>query len=408
MKQEPLQSGEAARDVVAAETLPYENQPPRKRHLFFYLIVILLSILYLWIGSKIFWDKAAVVRSEKPMESIPARVVEILDDHDDIGTIGGSVYYERVITFDAKILSGPERGSIVRAMQTIDNMTSHGTIPIQEGDKIFLMGIDPTETIHWAAGDYYRFDYIMILGAAFLFGLILFGRSKGFKTILSLIFTCLAIFMVFIPSILAGYNVYTMSIVTCLYVIVVTLLLVSGPSRKSLSAALGCAGGVMVAGLLTVLMDRLMHLTGYLNEESVYISLLNENDPIDLKGIIFAAIIIGAVGATMDVAMDITSSLFEIHKKAPHLPFHTLIRSGFTIGQDIMGTMANTLILAYIGSSLPTVLLFASYQTSLDTLLNRELLIVEMLQALCGSIGILCTIPISALIASLLCYIDWR
>ena len=222
-------------------------------------------------------------------------------------------------------------------------------------------------------------------------------------TILSLVLTCLAVFVVFVPAILAGYNAYAVSVITCLFIIAMTLSLVSGPSKKSLAAALGCAGGVAVAGILSVVMDKLMKLTGYLNDETMYVSLLNEANPIDLKGIVFAAIVIGAMGATMDVAMDISSSLFEIHRKVPEISYSHLVQSGFTIGRDIMGTMANTLILAYIGSSLTTVLLYASYQASLSQLLNRELIIVELLQALSGSIGILCTIPISAFIASALC-----
>ena len=92
----------------------------------------------------------------------------------------------------------------------------------------------------------------------------------------------------------------------------------------------------------------------------------------------------------------------------PDISFWHLVQSGFNIGRDIMGTMANTLILAYIGSSLTTVLLYASYQASLEQLLNRELIIVELLQALSGSIGILCTIPISAFIASGLCCMKKR
>lgn len=144
----------------------------------------------------------------------------------------------------------------------------------------------------------------------------MFGRSKGLKTILSLVFTCLAIFVVFVPAILAGYNAYFVSIITCLFTIAMTLALVSGPSRKSLSAALGCAGGVMVAGILSFFMDHVMKLTGYLNDETMYVSLLNESSPIDLRAIIFAAIIIGAMGATMDVAMDITSSCSRFTAKS--------------------------------------------------------------------------------------------
>ena len=100
--------------------------------------------------------------------------------------------------------------------------------------------------------------------------------------------------------------------------------------------------------------------------------------------------------------MSLSSSLQELSEQAPNISFRELFFSGIRIGQDIMGTMANTLVLAYIGSSLSTVLLFLSYQASLLQLLNRELIVVELLQALSGSIGILFTIPISALAASLL------
>ena len=369
----------------------------------FYAIVLLFSCLYLWIGYHLSIEKANVFRNESGIESVAARVVQILHDKNDMGEIGGQVYYERVITFEAQILEGEQKGELVRGIQTIDNLTTNGTLPVESGDKIFLYPYTQDPDILWEAGDFYRSDGILWLAAIFLAGILIFGRGKGVKTILSLIFTCLAVFLVFVPSILAGYNIYLLSVITCFYTITVTLALVGGPEKKSLAAALGCAGGVTVAGILSVIMDHVLKLTGYLDDQSMYVSLLNETGPIDLRAIIFASITIGAMGATMDVAMDITSSLFEIRRKIPDISFSHLVHSGVIIVRDIKGTMANTLILAYIGSSLTTVLLFASYQSSLEQLLNRELIIVELLQALCGSIGILCTIPISALISSALC-----
>ncbi len=391
----------AQTEAELAGVHPAERLTPRR--FLFYCVVVVLSVLYLVIGYRVSADRANLFRNEMGMEPSVAQVTEILHDRNDMGEIGGNVYYERVITFSASIFSGSHRGETVKAIQTIDNLTSNGMTPVSLGDKVFLYQTNPDGEIDWEAGDFYRSDSILILGAVFFVGLLLFGKGKGLKTILSLLFTCLAVFVVFVPAILAGYNVYLVSIITCLYIIGTTLALVSGPSRKSLAAALGCAGGVMVAGVLAVIMDHILKLTGYLNDETMYVSLLNETHPIDLRAIVFAAIVIGAMGATMDVAMDITSSLFEIHRKLPDISFGHLVHSGFTIGRDVMGTMANTLILAYIGSSLTTVLLYASYQASLLQLLNRELIIVELLQALCGSIGILCTIPISALISSALC-----
>lgn len=380
-----------------------KGQRPTKRRLLFYLIVLVCSALYLWAGYQICVDKAQLFRNEMGLTETVARVETIVNDRNDMGQIGGTVYYERVITFWARILSGERKGEQVKVVQTIDNLTGNGQLPVSEGDKLFIFQTGSPQEESWEAGEFYRSDAILLLAGVFLLGLLLFGRRKGLMTILSLVLTCLAVFVVFVPAILAGYNAYAVSVITCLFTIAMTLSLVSGPSKKSLAAALGCAGGVGVAGILSVVMDKLMKLTGYLNDETMYVSLLNEANPIDLKGIVFAAIVIGAMGATMDVAMDISSSLFEIHRKVPDISYSHLVQSGFTIGRDIMGTMANTLILAYIGSSLTTVLLYASYQASLSQLLNRELIIVELLQALSGSIGILCTIPISAFIASALC-----
>ena len=372
---------------------PATEQRPTKRRLLFYLIVLACSALYLWAGYQICVDKAQLFRNEMGLTETVARVETIVSDRNDMGQIGGTVYYERVITFWARILSGERKGEQVKVVQTIDNLTGNGQFPVSEGDKLFIFQTGSSQEESWEAGEFYRSDAILLLAGLFLLGLLLFGRRKGLMTILSLVLTCLAIFVVFVPAILAGYNAYAVSVITCLFIIAMTLSLVSGPSKKSLAAALGCAGGVAVAGILSVVMDKLMKLTGYLNDETMYVSLLNEANPIDLKGIVFAAI---------------SSSLFEIHRKVPDISYSHLVQSGFTIGRDIMGTMANTLILAYIGSSLTTVLLYASYQASLSQLLNRELIIVELLQALSGSIGILCTIPISTFIASALCCLHKR
>lgn len=372
----------------------------------YYLLTILFSVLFLCWGASVSIPGANLFRNEAEIVSIPCQVTEITLDKTDMGELGagsGNYYLERTLVFDGVVLSGEQKGQTIQAVQIIDNLSGAAVYPVEPGDKIFLYPLqEPSHGAMWQAGDYYRSPALGWLGALFLAGLILFGRKKGVNTILSLVFTCLAIFVVFVPAILSGYNPYLVSLGICGFVIAMTLSLVSGFTLKSLASALGCAGGVLTAGLLTLLCTHLLKLTGMVDDTSVYVSLLNEDHPIDMLGILFAANIIGAMGATMDVAMSISSSLHELKEKAPGLGFGQLFASGVNIGRDIMGTMSNTLILAYIGSSLSTVLLFASYQSSLMQLLNREAIVIEILQALTGSIGILCTIPISACIASLL------
>ena len=369
-----------------------------------YILTVFLSCLLLWLGWMSIKNEAHLFQNTSGSDSEEAlcRVLEITDDDQTISNLGDMYYLEQRIKFDAEILRGPHKGEIISAEQLIDNVSTLGVQPVEAGDKLFVYSpADGTDGV-WSAGDFYRSGQIALLLGFFCLALLLFGQKKGFNTMLSLAFTCGAVFLVFVPSILAGRNPYLWSCLICLYIIGMTLALVSGFSRKSLASALGCSGGVLVAGLMTVLCSHTMKLTGFLDDDSLYVYLMNPDQPIDLKAIIFVANIIGALGATMDVAMSLSSSLHELSEQAPNISFTEMFRSGIRIGQDIMGTMANTLVLAYIGSSLSTVLLFVSYQASLLQLLNRELIIVDLLQALSGSIGILFTIPISAFVSSVL------
>jgi uncharacterized membrane protein len=132
----------------------------------------------------------------------------------------------------------------------------------------------------------------------------------------------------------------------------------------------------------------------------MYLNDLSTGLTVDLRGVIFAAIIIGATGAVMDVAISIASSLHELNDQLEHPTFGTLLKSGFVIGRDMMGTMANTLVLAYIGSSLATVVLIVAYNASLTSIFNKEMIVVEVEQALVGSLGILSAIPLTSLLAA--------
>ena len=231
---------------------------------------------------------------------------------------------------------------------------------------------------------------------AFFALLIGFGRVKGFNTVLSLVLTCAAVFFIMIPAIIKGYNIYLVTFITTVYTIVMTLCIVIGVHPKSIAAAVGCTCGVGFAGLLTVAMQDVMYITGLIDEDSSFVMYINGDTVINLRGVIFAAIVIGALGATMDVAMSIASSLDEILFHKPDISDLDLMRSGLNIGRDIMGTMANTLVLAYVGSSLHLILLLMAYNNDIGAIVNRESIAVELLQSVAGSIGILFTVPATA------------
>lgn len=373
-----------------------------------YLFTVTFSLLFLYFGNYIITGGKGMpskANQESIQEMLKARVIQINNRNiqkieDDSGS--GEATTENIsIEFTAKILNGYKKGMKVPAVQTVDSYLPVKIKEIEVGDKILLCRInDPKDGNYWMFAEYLRSDTLLWLGGAFIALLIIFGHIQGINTILSLTFTCVSVFYVLIPAILAGKNIYFWAICVAVFITAMTLLIVYGTSKKALCAAMGCLAGTAVSGGIASVTGYIMNLTGVLNDESLYLLYLNPENPINLKAITFAAILIGAIGAIMDVAISLSSALYEVKEKAPDTPANEIFRSGLTIGRDMMGTMANTLVLAYIGSSLSLVLLLIAYRTSWLGLFNRELIVAEILQTLSGSIGILFTIPLTSLICA--------
>lgn len=380
-----------------------------------YVITVIFSVLFILSGYRLATQNGSILgQNVGGIGAVQYRalITEVVSSTDIYSQTSGSVTERRTVCYGT-LLNGPQEGTQILITQVQDTMTLSLDKPCKAGDKLFVyQGENDYGESQWFTANHVRSDWLYMLGVLFILLVLIFGGMKGVRTVLSLGLTCLAIFAVLIPMIVAGYNIYWTSIMICLFTIIMTLALVSGWRIKSLAAAVGCTGGVMVAGLITIISEYRLHMTGIVDDDSMMLLFVNEEHPIDLKGIVFAAIIIGAVGATMDVGMDISSSLTEIYRKNPDIRIYELMRSGFTIGRDIMGTMSNTLVLAYIGSGLHVTLLFMTYYNSLEQVLSVEMITSEVLQALAGSIGIVFTIPATTLAASFLFYaarkLNWK
>ena len=376
----------------------------RKKQMITYAAVLLVSILYIIVGHNLAIANYHAFSGDDQSIVIKAEVVELTDRYTVMYPLNEFEYAEdETIVFRAKVTSGDMKGQTIEAAQTLDYFTAVHLPVVEPGDRILLYSIPGGMTEHeWLMSDYQRFDQILILGAVFVLLVLLIGHWQGVNTLISLALTCLAVFYVFIPAVLAGESIYLWSIATCIYVTFMTLFIVNGVNAKSIGAILGCLAGIVVAAVLTLFFEESMTLTGLLDENSVLLYGLNPDAPFNLKAIIFAAIIIGSMGAIMDVSISIAAALEELKEKLPQITFGELFQSGMNISRDIMGTMANTLILAYIGSALAGVLLMVAYNSAMIDLFNREMIVVECLQALAGSIGILMALPFTALICALL------
>ncbi|MCL1863952.1 MAG: YibE/F family protein [Defluviitaleaceae bacterium] len=353
-----------------------------------HILVIVLAVLFLFIGNRM----TEVYQPQNPYEMpfYNAVITEILDVREtDLGW-GLSTS----ITFSARLTGTERRGEMITATQHIDDFFLVNEREVSLGDRIVVVYAPWDDVFYFA--HYNRINLVAVLIAIFFVLILLFAKMKGFNSIIALGFTCMAVFLVFVPAILAGRNIYITTIIICAYAIISTLLIVIGFEKKAMAAMLGCLGGVFVSGLLMLAADMVFRLTGGLDQETEFLLLLPTGTPINLRAIIFAGVILGAVGAILDVAMSISSSLWELKEAGGVSDFNSIFKSGINIGKDILGTMLNTLILAYIGSSLSLILLLNVNSTSLIALFNEERIIVEFLRALIGSFGMLLAIPLTA------------
>ncbi|MFA7501807.1 MAG: YibE/F family protein [Anaerovoracaceae bacterium] len=363
-----------------------------------YVITIVASLLFILIGNRAFSDYS--IESYDDIDVYKAKVVSIDTVEDVPGFFEGDV--DRNVFFTAKILNGAEKGTTVPGVQRISSMIAIQDKEIDKGDRILIaytVGSESDE-LEWLFVSYNRVNTLAYLCGAFLLLIVLIGRLKGVQTILALSLTCLMIFLVYIPSILSGVNVYISTIAVSAAIILASLLLINGANKKTLCAVAGNLSGVIIAGLLALFMNSTLKLTGIIDEHYVYLTYVNADNPLNLISIIWGGMVLGSLGAVMDVAMSISSSMHELAEHMSRRSFSKMLRSGMNIGRDVIGTMTNTLILAYIGGSLALVLLLIVNTKNTLYLLSMEMIAVQVVQSVVGSMGILFAVPFTTLFAA--------
>lgn len=365
----------------------------KKNSISIIILAILLSFAAI-ISSSLLTEK-----SNSDFQFEKAKVLSINQETIQEDTVLPNTYlgYQDI---KVEILSGSYKGEIYNIRNTLSRLYN---VHAEEGMTLIVRLAVKDNTLENIVVHNYKRDGILfsLIGLFFLF-LIIFGRKEGIKSIISLIFTAIIIIFFMLPMIFNGYNPILMAIVTVSLTTIITILLISGWSKKSLSVILGTIIGVIIAGMISYIAGNLAHLSGITMEEAEELIYIAENTGLKVRGLMFAGILIASLGAIMDVAMSISSSIFEIHSTNPKLSSKELLRSGMNVGRDVMGTMSNTLILAFAGGSLNIMILIAAYQMPYNQLINLDLVGTELIQGLAGSIGIVLTVPFTALIASAL------
>lgn len=273
---------------------------------------------------------------------------------------------------------------------------------LKEGDKVTAqIAKDSDGTVTVTVQDVQRGTYIYIMFFVFLASVIIVGGKEGIKAVIGLLITILCIWFILIRGIFNGANPIWTSIGTSAVIIVLTFLVIGGISRKIITAAIGTLGGVIMSGVMAAIFSYLAKLSGAC-EDAIQLSISMKTVTFNFRDLIFAGIVVSALGACMDVGMSIASSLDEIKNKTKYITWQELFKSGMSIGKDVIGTMTNTLILAYVGGALKLILLFLACDMQLGEILNKETIAEEIISAIAGSMGVVYTVPITAFVYSFL------
>lgn len=273
---------------------------------------------------------------------------------------------------------------------------------LKEGNNVMAqIAKDSDGTVTVTVQDVQRSGFVYVMFFVFILSVIFVGGKQGVKAVIGLLITILCIWFILIKGIFAGANPIWTSIGTSAVIIILTFFVIGGISRKVITAAIGTLGGVVMAGIMAAIFSYLAKLSGAC-EDAIQLSINMKTITFNFRDLIFAGIVVSALGACMDVGMSIASSLDEIKNKTKDITWKELFKSGMSIGRDVIGTMTNTLILAYVGGALKLILLFLACDMHLGEILNKETIAEEIISAIAGSMGVVYTVPITAFVYSFL------
>lgn len=344
------------------------------------------------IGS--FQVKRAAIKADTQVSYARATVTAVLEDNSGNTEFGGG---QRV---QADITSGEYKGTSC----ILDNSNSYqrGAYCLP-GTKVIAMIQQGTDgTITGTVNNYDRTGLVYGLLALFIVILLVVGGRKGVASVLALGFTFVCLICLYIPLLYTGMNGVLAAVLSAVVILIISIYILNGWSIKTGCAILGTTAGIVISGGLAMLLGQIFHLSGYHMSDAESMVYIANNTSLQVSDILYAGIIISSLGAVMDVSVSVVAAMQELREKVPAIKAGELFKSGMHVGHDMMGTMSNTLILAYAGSATGTILTIYSYEMPYLQIMGYNSIIIELLCGLCGTIGVILTVPLQAGITSLL------
>ena len=325
-------------------------------------------------------------------------ITDVLADNTETDEVSDGGYRGEQLLL-ATVRTGQYKGETMQVSNFVGPLYGQ---PLQVGQSAVLLISTYADGTHTAT----VYEYNRAVGLAVIVGLFLLvtvavGGKVGAKSLIALAVTLACLFYVLIPLLMKGAPTLVTVFLVCAYITVVTMVILGGVCRKTVCAALGTIAGTALALLFGLLAQGILHIDGLrLTDVEPLLQLRQTGTPLGLRGLLVAGVVISALGAVMDVAMSISSALTEVHTVAPGRSGRDLFRSGMNIGRDMVGTMTNTLILAFLGSGFSFILYLCSLGLDLRQLISSPYVATEVISGVASSIGVILAVPLTAAITA--------
>ena len=352
------------------------------------LPMVLVLVILLWCGSV----ERNVLGPDTDSFYVRAKITDIPVDH-TAGEFSGIQKVTAVVT------GGAHRGKTCE----LDNPNSYhiGAYGGAGTKVVALVRLTEDGNLVGTVYNHDRTPMVLLLLGLFAVATVLVGGKKGIATLYALTFTFLCVICLYIPLLYVGCNGILAAVLTSVTILTASIYILNGWSVKTFCAMIGTTLGVALSGVLAMIIGRSFHLSGYNMDEVEALVFIANSSRLKIGDILYAGVLISSLGAVMDVSVSIVAAMDEVRQHAQNLSRKELFASGMRVGKDMIGTMSNTLILAYTGSA--TGIMMNAYANDMAylRLMSYNPVIIEILCGLCGTIGVILTVPLQAFITAL-------
>jgi uncharacterized membrane protein len=323
------------------------------------------------------------------VDLVLARIKRVISEKPEF--VAGTTVTQNLRTIEVELLEGSDTGKKV--------LIENDHLKSQVDEKIYVQVTTYADGVkRYTSAEAYRMNWILVYLGIFIALTIMFGGMQGVRGLLSLFASVFVIFYLFLPQLVAGFSPLIVSVYVSGIIIVLGSYVTHGFNRTTSAAVIGMISAVCITGFMSLHAISVMRFTGVSSDEIVTL-VFNSGGELDLYGLLLGGIIIGLLGILYDVAIGQAIIVEELLRSAPHLSIPKIFERAIRIGREHIGALVNNLALAYVGASLPLLLLFYSAASgSVWAIINREDIATEIVRTLIGSIGLVLAVPLTTLI----------